>query len=192
MYTGHIKYSILLIVTFFTLSNCDCGCNLNRDGQCSSTDNEINPSQKYKRELNENPANNFDKSHMALITKGIFEMGTNKQVFPSDFEGPARNVTVEKSFYLDIYEVSNQQFYDFVRQTNYKTEAEQFGDSFVFEMSLPENQRNEHHDIRAAQAPWWIKLPDAFWKHPEGPKSTIEGITSYNFFHSLRQKIVSY
>ncbi|ENN77245.1 hypothetical protein HUJ04_002522 [Dendroctonus ponderosae] len=192
MYSGRIKYSILLIATYLTSSICDCGCSLNRDGQCNSEDNEINPSQKYKRDLNENPADNFDKSQMALIGKGIFEMGTNKPVFPSDFEGPARNVTIENSFYLDLYEVSNQQFYDFVRTTNYKTEAEQFGDSFVFEMSLPENQRNEHQDIRAAQAPWWIKLPDAYWKHPEGPKSTIEDRMNHPVAHVSWNDAVAY
>lgn len=167
------EYTLLIAAALLAISSADCGCNkLNRNTKPEFSDesNEINPSQKYSKELNSNTYND-----MVLIRKGQFTMGTDKPHFPADFEGPARNVTIENDFYLDIYEVSNQNFYNFVKETNYKTEAENFGDSFVFEMTLPENLRNEYQDLRAVQAPWWIKLKGATWKHPEGPESNIEG-----------------
>ncbi|XP_018570307.1 sulfatase-modifying factor 1 isoform X2 [Anoplophora glabripennis] len=128
---------------------------------------------------------------MVLIEKATFEMGTNKPVFESDHEGPLRNVTLN-SFYLDKYEVSNQHFSDFVKKTGYKTEAEIFGDSFIFEMSLPEEDRNKYQDVRAVQAPWWIKMSGVSWKHPEGPDSTIQEKMNYPVIHVSWNDAVKY
>lgn len=181
MYLNSIQIFYVLI-TIICYCKSDCGCNLNRkkpgDNQCPMSKN-YDPIKKYSREYNEIKDNNkvnppFDIKDMVLIEGATFEMGTNKPVFASDHEGPVRNVTVS-SFHLDKYEVSNQHFYDFIKETGYKTEAEVFGDSFVFEMSLPEKERNMYQDIRAVQAPWWIKMKKVTWKHPEGESSTIEG-----------------
>lgn len=175
MYLNTVLPLILVLKALSCLA--DCGCKLNRNGQC----NIDNPSEKYSKDLNDLkldnnilPNDDLSTDNMVLIDGGTFEMGTNKPVFESDHEGPVRNATV-KSFYLDKYEVSNQNFKDFVQQTGYKTEAEVFGDSFVFEMILPEDQRKEYQDVRAVQAPWWIKLKGVTWKQPEGEKSSIEG-----------------
>ena len=51
-----------------------------------------------------------------------FTLGTNKPVFKADGESPARQVSLEP-FCLDQTEVSNLQFYQFVQETNYKTEV---------------------------------------------------------------------
>ncbi|XP_030752379.1 formylglycine-generating enzyme isoform X2 [Sitophilus oryzae] len=182
-------YLFKVILTFvLSCSPClsDCGCNINRNGQCNKEENEIKPHNKYGREINSNgefSKMNFETSNMVLIKHGIFEMGTNKPMFVSDMEGPARNISIKKDFYLDIFEVSNENFYDFVRMTGYKSEAEIFGDSFIFEMSLAENQRDSYEDVRAVGAPWWIKLKGVTWKHPEGPDSTIEDRMSHPVVH---------
>ena len=42
-------------------------------------------------------------------------------------------------FAINKYEVSNYEFRNFVRDTNYSTESEQFGWSFVFEAAIPEH-----------------------------------------------------
>lgn len=171
-----------MLVLKLVLSNGDCGCSTSRDGECSAGEK---PSDKYSKESNEIKDNKekltvtsgkvFDKEGMVLIEKATFEMGTDKPVFESDFEGPLRNKSVD-AFYLDVYEVSNKQFADFVDKTGYKTEAEEFGDSFIFEMLLPEDERKKYQDVRAVQAPWWIKMQGVTWKQPEGPNSNIEGI----------------
>ncbi|KAL1491328.1 hypothetical protein ABEB36_011939 [Hypothenemus hampei] len=175
----------LLVIWEISSIFCDCGCSTNRhdQGQCKIESNEINPSKKYSLQQNSESGQNFDHSNMVLIEAGTFEMGTNKPVFAADLEGPARNVTLDESFYLDMYEVSNQDFYNFVLATGYKSEAETFGDSFVFEMALPESERNQYKDVRAVQASWWIKLKGASWKHPEGALSTIEDRMNHPVIH---------
>lgn len=175
-------YFILLVLSFSKQLSADCGCKLNRDATCNSDVEQEKPSEKYSKESNIQDNNNnnkqtnaFNTENMVLIPGGLFEMGTNEPVFKTDFESPIRNVSV-KSFYMDKYEVSNRDFKEFVEKTGYKTEAEVFGDSFVFEMTLPEEERNKYDEVKAVQAPWWIKLPGASWEHPEGINSSIEGI----------------
>ena len=91
---------------------------------------------------------------MVAIPGGTFVMGTNDG-FP--FEGPAHEVTV-KPFKLDKHEVTVAQFAKFVAATGYKTEAEGFGWSGVFDPA----QKG------------WAKSDGADWRHPDGPKSTAK------------------
>lgn len=178
----------LFLYLIFTFINClyvkcDCGCKLNRNSQCATENTEHNG--KYSEKLNRNWIDNkesnkhvlnnaLDTSNMVYIDKATFEMGTDKPVFEKDFEGPIRNKTVD-AFYLDKYEVSNNKFSEFVTKTGYITEAEHFGDSFIFELLIPEGDREKYKDFRAVEAPWWIKMKGASWKHPEGPKSSLKG-----------------
>ncbi|XP_015730806.1 formylglycine-generating enzyme isoform X3 [Coturnix japonica] len=139
-------------------------------------------------------AANGDKSSgrgpMVAIPGGVFTMGTDEPEIQQDGEWPARRVRVS-SFYMDQYEVSNQEFERFVNSTGYLTEAEKFGDSFVFEGMLSEEVKAEIHqawfpcdperDVRCQQAtkalvaaaPWWLPVKGANWRQPEGPGSSI-------------------
>lgn len=102
---------------------------------------------------------------------GSFLMGSNDNRFPEDGEGPVRAVTVT-AFAIASHSVSNLQFGDFVRATGYTTDAERFGWSFVFEGLLPDDIRRSAAS-RAAETPWWIPVPHAYWAQPEGPASTV-------------------
>ncbi|OXB81565.1 UNVERIFIED_CONTAM: hypothetical protein H355_008413 [Colinus virginianus] len=108
---------------------------------------------------------------MVAIPGGVFTMGTDEPEIQQDGEWPARRVHVN-SFYMDQYEVSNQEFESFVNSTGYLTEAEKFGDSFVFEGMLSEEVKAEIHQAVAA-APWWLPVKGANWRQPEGPGSSI-------------------
>lgn len=172
---------VLLVLSLSKQLNADCGCKLNRDSKCDSDIAQEKPSAKYSKEVNVQDNNNnnkqtnaFDTENMVLIPGGSFEMGTNEPIFQTYFESPVRDVNV-KPFYMDKYEVSNQNFKEFVEKTGYKTEADVFGDSFVFEMVLPEAERSKYDEVKAVQAPWWIKMPGVSWEHPEGVNSSIEG-----------------
>lgn len=177
-------YILFLFVRLVHVAN-DCGCNLNRNAQCLKERTENIYSAKLNKNGNEDNKEKvsneyvqkhaFNEDNMVLINGGTFQMGTNEPVFEGDFEGPVRNVTVS-SFYLDKFEVSNRDFSVFVEKTGYITEAEKFGDSFVFELLLSESQRSKYEDVRAVHAPWWIKMKGALWKHPEGKASSVEGI----------------
>ncbi len=98
-------------------------------------------------------------------------MGSDDKRFPDDGEGPVRKVTVAP-FAIAGYAVSNLQFGEFVRGTGYTTDAERCGWSFVFEGLLPDAAKRASAN-RAAETPWWMAVPHAYWAQPEGPYSTI-------------------
>ena len=108
---------------------------------------------------------------MAKLDGGLFLMGTDSdEGFPADGEGPIREVTVDP-FYIDIFPVTNQQFGEFIHATGYKTEAERFGWSFVFQGHIPPERFDKLVDRRTPGTTWWCKVDGALWNHPEGPDS---------------------
>jgi formylglycine-generating enzyme required for sulfatase activity len=111
---------------------------------------------------------------MEKLDGGVFLMGTeDKEGFPADGEGPIREVTLDP-FYVDRYPVTNEKFGEFVRATSYRTEAEQFGWSFVFHLHIPPERLRELVSDRAPGVNWWCKVDGATWNHPEGPDSSID------------------
>ena len=46
-------------------------------------------------------------------------------------------------FEIDIYEASNADFAEFVKETQYVTDAEKFGDSFVLEGMISEAEKEK-------------------------------------------------
>ena len=110
---------------------------------------------------------------MALVPGGEFLMGTEDPGgFPADGEGPVRSVRVN-SFYIDTYTVTNEQFERFARETNYRTDAERFGWSFVFHMFVGAKARRTAEQA-AADAPWWWVINGAYWRRPDGPGSNLK------------------
>lgn len=111
---------------------------------------------------------------MVFIKAGTYEVGTDEPVFLADGESPSRLVHLD-DFCIDMHEVSNQQFSDFVKATSYVTEAEKFGSSFVFSGILGEETKSKISKV-VASAPWWMPVVNASWKYPEGPNSSIIGL----------------
>jgi formylglycine-generating enzyme required for sulfatase activity len=108
---------------------------------------------------------------MAHVPGGSFLMGTeSNEGFPADGEGPVREVHVDP-FHIDKRHVTNAEFREFVRETGYETEAEDFGWSFVFESFLPEKKAKRARRVQSA--PWWCAIKDACWKWPEGRGSHV-------------------
>lgn len=183
--------SLFLLVCLLREIVCDCGCsNTNREDRA----------KKYERSETANDNNHDshsallhaeDYNRMSLIPGQIYTIGTNEQVFESDKEGPEREVEIEQ-FYLDKYEVSNGDFEEFVKQTGYKTEAEVFGDSFVFKILLSSEDQQKYEDFRVMQAPWWYKVKDANWKQPEGPNSNIAERKDHPVVHVTWNDAVRY
>lgn len=111
---------------------------------------------------------------MVLIPAGIYQLGTDDVIVETDNEGPKRLVELS-SFYLDKYEVSNEEFSRFVSATYYTTTAENAGDSGVFQIFLNSTFKEKIKDTRGYQAPWWYRVKGADWRHPRGPDSNILG-----------------
>ena len=110
---------------------------------------------------------------MRPIPGGEFLMGAaDPDGWLADGDGPVRAVTVQP-FHLDACCVTNEQFNDFVNATAYKTEAERFGWSFVFEMFLQPRQLAQVTQ-RVAGSEWWCRVAGATWRHPEGAGSNIK------------------
>jgi len=86
---------------------------------------------------------------MIYFAGGTFLMGSENG--PPQ-ESPVHKVHI-KAFKIDKTPVTVAQFRSFIESTNYKTEAEKFGDSGVF------NLREQR----------WELLPGAFWEKPFGP-----------------------
>lgn len=69
-----------------------------------------------------------DGAEMALIPRGIFMMGSvvgDRDA--NDDEQPRHEVRLTEDYYLDVNEVTNQQFEAFVKATGYRTTAEESG-----------------------------------------------------------------
>lgn len=170
-------YKLLTILGYCYLSvnamkddSCHCGKRLNRLNIFSPSKAEYCAVDNSKVTTTDG-VNDERIGKMVKIIAGIYSMGTNNPVFVADGEGPKREVLLD-SFYIDKYEVSNEEFAVFVSSVGYTTEAESYGDSFVFEGLLSQNTKNTIKQA-VAQAPWWLPVKGATWQHPEGPDSNI-------------------
>lgn len=181
-------FYLLLWIDFNLCSDFDdessCGCKANREKKLDENKIEAveddDPASKYSSAAN--GKSTFPRTNqMVYLEGGEFEMGTDEPVFIADGEGPKRKVTIDP-FYLDVHEVSNAEFKEFVDAEGYVTEAEKFKDSFVFENLLSEAVK-ETITQAVANAPWWLPVKGADWRHPEGPDSNIESkLTLFTYF----------
>ena len=95
---------------------------------------------------------------------------------PGDGETPVHAVTLA-AFDIDATTVTNADFAVFTDATGDLTESEQQGFSAVFHLAF----EGEDDDIlgTSQDAPWWYGVRGATWRHPGGPKSTIEGLDDH-------------
>jgi sulfatase modifying factor 1 len=120
---------------------------------------------------------------MVVLPGGTFLMGTDyAEAFPLDGEGPVRPVAVSP-FAIDRFPVTNARFAAFAAETGYQTEAERFGWSFVFWLSIPKKRRHAVVEDTVAAAPWWCKVPGACYKAPEGPGSDVRTRADHPVVH---------
>ena len=126
------------------------------------------------------------------IKGGTFLMGSpSGEGHPLDYESPQVEVKVE-DFEMDTTPVTNASFAAFVQETNYQTETEELGGSFVFRLLLNENQLSnlKTHDVMGT--PWWVYVEGANWKEPEGKGSTINHRMDHPVVHVTRKDALAY
>jgi formylglycine-generating enzyme len=126
---------------------------------------------------------------MVLVSDGVFAMGSDDEwAYREDGESPVREVELA-AFWIEVCAVSNARFEQFVDETDYTTEAERYGWSFVFAGLLPD----DFPPTRAvARAPWWRKVEGADWRHPDGPRSSLEGRDDHPVLHVSWNDAVAY
>lgn len=132
--------------------------------------------------------NSKDFNKMILIPGGEFIQGSD-EIYARPEEHPAHKVKVS-GFYMDITEVTNAQFAEFVKATGYITTAERaptveeimsqlppgserVDSSLLVPGSLVFKQPTSEVPLNDISA-WWFWVPGANWQHPEGPGSDIK------------------
>jgi len=105
---------------------------------------------------------------MVFVPGGDFLMGAAEDdAYARIDEKPQHRVTLD-AFWIDRIEITNVMFDQFVKETNYKTDAERVGESYVW-------HREGKQD--------WGKVFGANWRHPRGPKSSIDGLSDHPVSH---------
>ncbi|XP_060549245.1 inactive C-alpha-formylglycine-generating enzyme 2 [Pantherophis guttatus] len=99
-----------------------------------------------------------------------------------DGKNEDRSLRTIKPFIMDKYPVTNKDFREFVKDEKYKTEAEKFDWSFVFENFVPEELKKKVTQ-KLESAPWWLPIEKAFWRQPSGPGSSIKDRLDYPVLH---------
>jgi sulfatase modifying factor 1 len=164
----------------------DCGCSASREPKSTSwfgDDDEredVNEATQHY-EGDEEEADFVRTNQMVLITGGVYTMGTDVPIFVADGEAPARRADIS-SFYMDVHETSNAEFELFVDETGHVTEAETFGDSFVMDNYISQETK-ETISQAVKDAPWWLPVKGAVWRHPEGPDSSIKDRMDHPVIH---------
>jgi len=113
---------------------------------------------------------------MVLIPGGTFRMGS-EDFYPE--ERPVRDATVG-DVWIDVHTVTNREFSRFVRKTGYVTVAERplAAEDFPGAEGVPPGSMvfcgsKGPIDLKDWRQ-WWTYVPGAYWRHPEGPGSSIE------------------
>jgi sulfatase modifying factor 1 len=103
-------------------------------------------------------------------------------------EWPVREVDVAP-YLIGRCAVTNAEFAAFVAGSGHRTDAEQYGSSFVFAGFLPDDFPPTRG---VAAAPWWREVPGADWAHPEGPHSDVEERADHPVVHVSRRDAEAY
>ncbi|WP_091903378.1 formylglycine-generating enzyme family protein [Maribacter stanieri] len=133
---------------------------------------------------------------MVWVSGATFKQGAvSNDKTAMQHEKPAIDVTVD-GFFMDVTEVTNAQFAEFVKATGYVTVAEKGIDWEELKKQVPVGTEKPHDSIlqpgsltfkkSKSTVPnlydfsqWWNWTIGANWQHPNGPKSTIKGKENY-------------
>jgi formylglycine-generating enzyme required for sulfatase activity len=123
---------------------------------------------------------------MVTLAAGRTLVGSDDPDHPEEW--PVREVAVAP-FRIARCAVSNADFAAFVEATGHRTEAAEYGWSFVFGGLLPDDFPPTRG---VAAAPWWREVPGADWSHPEGPHSSVADRPDHPVVHVSRRDAEAY
>lgn len=154
------------------------------------------------------PERDAPASHegMIWIEGGTFTRGATDGRGRKD-ELPAHTVKVD-GFWIDETEVTNREFAEFVAATGYVTVAEKKPDWEEIKKQLPPGTPKPPDEVLVAasltfRSPdqsvplnnashWWEWTPEASWRQPQGPGSSIEGKEDFPVVHVAWDDAVAY
>ncbi len=165
---------------------------------------------KNPKPLIVNPPENITvPKGMVWISGATFLQGAVPQdKMAMDHEKPAIEVAID-GFFMDVTEVTNAQFSQFVAQTGYITTAERKIDWEEMKKQVPEGTQKPHDSILQPGSltfkktpssvtnlydfsQWWKWTIGASWRHPNGPKSNIEGKDNYPVVQVSHEDALAY
>ena len=111
-------------------------------------------------------------------------MGSEEKYVFLEMERP-KKVYVDE-FSISKYSVTISEFNEFIKETNYATDAENLGGFCFFE------QFEKEIKMSSPNAPWWIKVENANWNLPDGEniESIIFRSSCYTYFMEGRPRIL--
>jgi len=143
---------------------------------------------------------------MVWVPGGEFLMGSDHKKAQAN-ENPVHRVKVN-GFWMDSTHVTNDQFAQFVKETNYKTTAEQIPDWETIRVQLPPGIPKPPDSVFVPGAmvfvgtkekvnlndysQWWAYVPGANWRHPTGPKSNIDGKGNHPVVQISYEDVLAY
>jgi formylglycine-generating enzyme required for sulfatase activity len=143
---------------------------------------------------------------MVLIPGGEFIMGTDDEK-SYQHERPAHPVRVKK-FWMDVTEVTNEEFKEFVDNTQYITVAERKPVWEELQKQLPPGTPKPADSVLVPgslvfhpptepvmlndYSQWWKWEKGADWKHPEGPHTSLDGRWKHPVVHIAYEDAEAY
>ena len=143
---------------------------------------------------------------MVWVPAGEFTMGWDGPEARFD-EKPAHRVRMD-GFWIDATEVTNAQFREFVEDTGYLTTAERPVDWEKLKIQLPAGTARPSDEVLQPGAlvftppdhpvglrdffQWWTWTLGADWRHPKGPRSSIEGNADHPVVHVSWEDAAAY